>query len=56
MVYSIGKSNKYGKLGVGDFNPRYGKLLQTFLIYFFERINQVLFGFKHYGKKLIKEL
>ena len=47
MVYSMGKSNKYGQLGVGDFNPRYGPTLIEFFALNLERINQVSCGFKH---------
>ena len=47
MVYSMGKSNKYGELGVGDFNPRYGPTPIDFFNLNFERINQVSCGFKH---------
>ena len=47
MVYSMGKSNKYGELGVGDFNPRYGPTPIEFFYLNKERINQVSCGFKH---------
>ena len=47
MVYSMGKSNKYGELGVGDFNPRYGPTPIDFFKYNYERINQISCGFKH---------
>ena len=47
MVYSMGKSNKYGELGVGDFNPRYGPTLIDFFNLNLERISQVSCGFKH---------
>ena len=47
MVYSMGKSNKYGELGVGDFNPRYGPTPIDFFNLNFERINQISCGFKH---------
>ena len=47
MVYSMGKSNKYGELGVGDFNPRYGPTPIDFFILNYERINQISCGFKH---------
>jgi myosin-5 len=47
MVYSMGKSNKYGQLGVGDFNPRYGPTPIDFFALNLERINQVSCGFKH---------
>ena len=35
MVYSMGKSNKYGELGVGDFSPRYAPTPLQF--FFFEQ-------------------
>ena len=47
MVYSMGKSNKYGELGVGDFNPRYGPTPIDFFNLNLERINQISCGFKH---------
>ena len=47
MVYSMGKSNKYGELGVGDFNPRYGPTPIEFFYLNKERINQISCGFKH---------
>ena len=47
MVYSMGKSNKYGELGVGDFNPRFGPTLIEFFRLNQERINQISCGFKH---------
>ena len=47
MVYSMGKSNKYGELGVGDFNPRYGPTPIDFFTLNLERINQISCGFKH---------
>jgi myosin-5 len=47
MVYSMGKSNKYGELGVGDFNPRYGPTPIEFFNLNLERINQISCGFKH---------
>ena len=47
MVYSMGKSNKYGQLGVGDFNPRYGPTPIDFFNLNLERINQISCGFKH---------
>ena len=47
MVYSMGKSNKYGELGVGDFNPRYGPTPIEFFFLNKERINQISCGFKH---------
>ena len=47
LVYSMGKSNKYGELGVGDFNPRYGPTLIDFFYLNLERINQISCGFKH---------
>ena len=47
LVYSMGKSNKYGELGVGDFNPRYGPTPIDFFKFNSERINQVSCGFKH---------
>ena len=47
MVYSMGKSNKYGELGVGDFNPRYAPTPIDFFNLNLERINQISCGFKH---------
>ena len=47
MVYSMGQSNKYGELGVGDFNPRYGPTPIEFFYLNKERINQISCGFKH---------
>ena len=47
MVYSMGKSNKYGELGVGDFIPRYGPTPIDFFNLNLERINQISCGFKH---------
>ena len=47
LVYSMGKSNKYGELGVGDFNPRYGPTPIEFFYLNKERINQISCGFKH---------
>ena len=47
MVYSMGKSNKYGELGMGDFNPRYGPTPIDFFVLNYERINQISCGFKH---------
>ena len=47
MVYSMGKSNKYGELGVGDFYSRYGPTPIDFFNLNYERINQVSCGFKH---------
>ena len=47
MVYSMGKSNKYGELGVGDFSPRYAPTPLQFFFLNKERINQISCGFKH---------
>ena len=47
MVYSMGKSNKYGELGVGDFSPRYAPTPLQFFFLNKERINQMSCGFKH---------
>ena len=47
MVYSMGKSNKYGELGVGDFSPRYAPTPPQFFFLNKERINQISCGFKH---------
>ena len=47
MVYSMGKSNKYGELGVGDFSPRYAPTPLQFFFLNKERINQICCGFKH---------
>ena len=47
MLYSMGKSNKYGELGVGDFSPRYGPTPIEFFYLNKERINQISCGFKH---------
>ena len=47
MVYSMGKSNKYGELGVGDFFPRYAPTPLQFFFLNKERINQISCGFKH---------
>ena len=53
MVYSMGKSNKYGELGVGDFSPRYSPTLLDFFTLNLERINQVSCGFKHVVAKSV---
>ena len=47
LVYSMGKSNKYGELGVGDFSPRYAPTPLQFFFLNKERINQISCGFKH---------
>ena len=47
MVYSMGKSNKYGELGVGDHKPRYGPTPIDFFLLNSERISQISCGFKH---------
>ena len=47
IVYSMGKSNKYGELGVGDFSPRYAPTPLQFFFLNKERINQISCGFKH---------
>ncbi len=46
-LYSMGKSNKYGELGLGDFNPHLHPTLITYFIKSNERINQISCGFKH---------
>ena len=43
----MGKSNKYGELGLGDFNPHLHPTLITYFIKSNERINQISCGFKH---------
>ena len=43
----MGKSNKYGELGLGDFNPHYHPTLITYFVKKNERINQISCGFKH---------
>jgi len=47
MVYSMGKSNKYGELGIGSFSPRYSPTPIEFFFLNRERINQISCGFKH---------
>jgi alpha-tubulin suppressor-like RCC1 family protein len=47
MVYSMGKSNKYGQLGHGDTNHRHRPTLIEFFQVNNERITQVSCGFKH---------
>ena len=43
----MGKSNKYGELGLGDCNPRYHPSLITYFLNNNERINQISCGYKH---------
>ena len=47
MVYSMGKSNKYGELGIGSYSPRYSPTPIEFFYLNRERINQISCGFKH---------
>ena len=47
QIYSMGKSNKYGELGLGDCNPRYHPSLITYFLNNNERINQISCGYKH---------
>jgi alpha-tubulin suppressor-like RCC1 family protein len=41
QIYSMGKSNKYGELGLGDCNPRYHPSLITYFLNNNERTNQI---------------
>ena len=46
-VYSMGKTNNYGQLGLGDTNPRYRPTLLEFFIINQERVTQISCGYKH---------
>ena len=47
LVYSMGKSNKYGQLGTGDFSPHLSPILIEYFLSSNERITQISCGFKH---------
>lgn len=47
MVYSMGRTNKFGQLGHGDFEPRLHPSLIQYFVSNSERITQISCGYKH---------
>ena len=47
MVYSMGRTNKFGQLGHGDYEPRLHPSLIQYFVSNQERITQISCGFKH---------
>lgn len=47
MVYSMGRTNKYGQLGHGDYQPRLHPELIKYFVNNSERICQISCGYKH---------
>lgn len=47
MVYSMGRTNKFGQLGHGDYEPRLHLSLIQYFVSNSERITQISCGFKH---------
>jgi alpha-tubulin suppressor-like RCC1 family protein len=50
-IYSMGKTNNYGQLGLGDTHPRYRPTLIEFFVINQERVTQISCGYKHAGCK-----
>lgn len=46
-IYSMGKTNNYGQLGLGDTHPRYRPTLIEFFVINQERVTQISCGYKH---------
>lgn len=46
-LYSMGKTNNYGQLGLGDSDPRYRPTLIEFFVVNQERVTQISCGYKH---------
>ena len=47
LLYSMGKSNKYGQLGTGDYSSHLSPILIEYFLNSNERITQISCGFKH---------
>jgi alpha-tubulin suppressor-like RCC1 family protein len=47
IVYSFGRSNKFGELGTGDNLPRHNPEQISFLIEEGEKVDQIICGYKH---------
>ena len=47
LVYSMGKSNKYGQLGTGNYEAHLSPVLIEYFLSSNERITQISCGFKH---------